>query len=142
MSRIVSGLASILGRLARWFRLGPRAYAEPGTQQPARSHLRTTEQIIAELRSEGQLPTPEQGEIWSWSYYCYWLDTETGDRVGRGVPWTIDTPPNTDYRTVAAEARRRTMYPSDVTLAPPIPTSATVRLRCQRIGQPIIVTTS
>lgn len=141
MARILSGLASLLGRLASFFRLGTSGFAEEGTQQPARSHLRTVPEIISELRAEQVLPSAAEGVRWSWSYICYWYDVDTGERVGRGVAWTVETPAGTDYRTAAAEARRRTLYPSDIALSPPLPTAANVKLTCRRIGQPIVIPT-
>lgn len=141
MPGIVSGLAAILGRLASHFRLGEFGAAQPGTQQPARSALRTPQQIIAELAAERQLPSAAEGERWSWSYLCRWYDLETGEQVGRGTRWVIETPAGTDYRTAAAEARRRTLYPQSAGESRPPTTPAGVRLVCQRLGQPIVLPT-
>ena len=141
MSPTSSGSSTILGRLAEHYRLGGFGAAQPGTAAGARSHLRTPEAIIEALRAARQLPTAEEGERWSWSYLCRWYDRETGEQVGRGVAWTVETPAGTDYRTAAAEARRRTLYPSSEGESRPPTTAAGVRLECRRLGQPIVLPT-
>jgi hypothetical protein len=142
MARVYTGLANILSRLARFFRLGQFGHAEPGTQQPARPRLRTAEQIVAELRAELLLPTPAQGARWAWSYICVWYDTETNQRLGRAVAHVVYTDAGASYQLAAAEARRMTLYPEDLAASPPPPTPGTAYLRCRRIGQPLIIPTS
>lgn len=142
MARVVSGLASILGRLASYFRIGQTAHAEPGSQQPARSELHTPQEIVSELRARNELPTRVEGARWAWSYICYWIDPTTGERIGRGVAWTVETEAGASYQLASSEARRRTrnVGPDLAHYITSLPAGA--RLQCRRIGQPILIPTS
>lgn len=142
MARVVTGLATILGRLARFFRLAPYGAAEPGTAAPSRPRLPTVEAIVDELRARRELPTPAEGQKWSWSYKCFYVDATTGQSIGRGVYHVVETDVGADYRTAAAAARRATLYPDPSTLSPPAITSANVKLKCTRVKDPITIPTS
>ena len=142
MARVVSGLASILGRLAQFFRLGQAGHAEPGTTAPARPALHTPEEIVAEIRARRELPTSAR---WAWSYICYWYDPDLGPnrgRVGRGVAHVVETDAGADYRTAANEARRRTLDLTNPNAAAYVQQFAGMRLTCRRIGQPLELPTS
>lgn len=137
MARTIGGLAAALRRLASYFRIAPLGYAEPETQQPARARLGTPEEVVAELRAERQLPTQPQ---WVWSYICYWYDPDLGPqrgRVGRGVAHTVVTEAGADYRSAAAEARRRTLDASNPIGQQYVQQFAGMKLTCRRIGQPL-----
>ena len=90
--------------------------------------------MIAAAKAQRALPTPAEGAKEAWSYICYWIDQSTGERVGRGVRHVIELDPGASYQAVSAEARRRTLYPADVTQSPPIPTEPNLVLRCRRVG--------
>ncbi len=108
---IVTGLSTILGSLARFFRLGQSGAIQPGEEAEAgRTRLRTPEEIVAELSTRHQLPTVYLGARRSSSYIAEWYDTATGHRIGASriqIEASPDTPRSTIDSRVRREARLR-----------------------------------
>jgi hypothetical protein len=142
MARTTDTFLQIIRNLASWFRLGQSGAAVAGTQQPARPRLETPAAIVSELRSMQTLPTPAEGAREIWNYVCYWVNTDTGERVGRGVRWEVPMPAGSSYQAASAQARRWTMEGMTRPGCPVYPREGPMRLRCQRRGNPYTIPTS
>lgn len=103
---IVSGIQTILGQLAQFFRLGPSGAIQPGEEaQPGRQRLQRPEEIVATLAARHQLPTAEAGTRRSYSYVAVWTDTATGERLG-ATRIQIEAAPDVPRSTIESRARR------------------------------------
>lgn len=102
---IVTGLQTILGNLAKFFRLGTTA-AVPQEQEaePGRQRLRTPQEIISTLSARHELPSEQQGVRRSYSYVATWTDTATGERIG-ATRVQVESDPSVPRSTIDSRAR-------------------------------------
>lgn len=138
-NRIITGAATVLGRLAQAFRTGIFGATQPPEQpEPARERLRTLEQVQEAVSASRLNPPASEGSVLSWKYACYWIDVETGDRVeGSGGVHLVQTGLDTDYRTAAAAARRSaSALPEGSRYGQP-ESNRPIKLKCVRVGDPI-----
>lgn len=132
---VISGVDTILGQLASFFRLGQYGAVSPGEPESAgRPRLRTPREIIRELRGRHMLPRSQEGRRWSWSYICIWTDAQTGDRIG-AYREVIETPAGTSYQRASAEARRDAVANIPGCVNRVINMGREVRMTCRRVGR-------
>lgn len=137
----LTGIGVWLGRIAQFFRFGTAGAAVPGTAAPARTTLHSVEEAIDVARLERVLPTAEQGRKVAYSIVCYWVDPQTGDRIGDGVKHVVEADPGATYQALTAEGRRRTLYGPGAAAYVQKFLAMGARLRCTMIGSAVEIPT-
>jgi hypothetical protein len=145
---IAEGAASLLGRLAQWFRLGTFGAATPPVEPIAgRERLRTPQEITAELARLRMLPLAAEGKRQSFSYVATWTDADTGERVGASRT-QIDATEGTNRSTIRSRARRyfQAHIPGASDTSPgnvrgAIAEGRTIVMSVRQIGQPLNIPT-
>lgn len=112
--RIVEGAATILGQLAQFFRLGPRAAVQPPeTAEPGRTRLQTPEEIVSTLSARHELPPAGSSPRISVSYIAVYTERHTGERLGINRI-QIEADEGTPRTTIDSRARRQALAAVDV----------------------------
>lgn len=139
---IVSGIQTILGSLAQFFRLGQQGSVQaPEAPVPGRTRLETVPEIISELAARRELPSAAEGARVSRSYICYWIDDETGEEYGP-ARIQVETAEGVAAIEASTEARRlaRLQIPrcvNAVRLG-----QGHLRLQCRQVSSTIHIPTS
>lgn len=112
--RIVEGAATILGRLAQFFRMGPRAAVQPpDTAEPGRTRLETPQEIVQTLSARHELPQAGSSPRISASYIAVYTERHTGERLGiKRIQ--IEADEDTPRTTLDSRARRQALTAVDV----------------------------
>lgn len=142
LGRVVTGAATILGRLAQWFGLGQHGAIQPPlVAQAGRPELETPEQVVAAIAEHRLTPTPAEGARVSRSYLCTWTEEETGNIVAK-TRIQVEVPQGTAaiVATTAARQGARARLPGCALQA--LNAGMHITMRCQQLGRPIIIPTS
>lgn len=132
--RITTGVQTILGNLAQFFRLGQSgAVQQPEQAEPGRPRLQTPEEIVSELSSRRELPTTAEGTRRSYSYVATWIDTATGERVG-AARIQVEASPEVPRSTVDSRARGEANLQLPRYVSTVLIEQSRIRLSMRRIG--------
>lgn len=140
VSGITSGDETVLGQLARAYRLGPYGGTQAGEQPTGgRRRLQTPAEIIAAAQAAGLLPEAAAGERLTERYICIWTDTDTGEVIAR-IPTNIEydqgDPNNLRYSRARSAANR--IFRSDYAIAYILTDAASLPLRNLKVRCRII----
>jgi len=133
LSGVVTGLSTILGRLAQFFRLGTFGAVQPGeTAEPGRERLRTPAEITAAVTALGELPPAAEGARVSRSYLCTWTDEETGEHWQQRVQ--VETPEGVAAITATTAARQLARLHLPRCVQAGIASGRRLTMRCRQLG--------
>lgn len=131
---IATGIQTILGQLAQFFRLGASGAIQPGEEaQPGRERLQRPEDIVATLAARHELPTPETGTRRSYSYVAVWTDAATGQRLG-ATRIQIEASPDVPRSTIDSRARREAGLQLPRYVSSEIISDRRVRMSLRKVG--------
>lgn len=137
LGTFAEGAATILGRLAQWFRLGRAGSIQPGiAPETARPRLDNPAEIVKAIADKRLQPTVQQGSRLSYAYICVWYDSNTGERLGQ---WRFqeEVPLGTAYQVVSGRVRAGANRNMPRCVRSAIQHGFSVRRQCKQLGKPI-----